>query len=54
MRKGELSWSDTARQAFDRLKEVMSNCQVLALLDFMQPFVFECDASREGIGAVLM
>eukprot|EP00253_Pinus_taeda_P009528 PITA_09528 len=53
-RKGAFSWSDTAQQAFDRLKEVMSSCPVLALPNFTQPFVFECDASVEGIGAVLM
>ena len=42
-RKGALSWSDTAQQAFDRLKEVMSSCPMLALPDFSQPFVLECD-----------
>jgi hypothetical protein len=36
------------------MKHVMSSCHVLALLDFTQPFVLECDASGIGIGAVLM
>eukprot|EP00253_Pinus_taeda_P032058 PITA_32058 len=53
-RKGAFSWSDTAQQAFDRLKEVMSSCPMLALPNFTQPFVLECDASGEGIDAVLM
>lgn len=54
MKKGALIWSDTAQRAFDRLKEVMSRCLVLALPDFTQLFVLECDASAEGIDAVLM
>lgn len=50
-KKGEFSWSDIA---FQRLKVVMGTCLVLALPDFSQTFVLECDASGEGIGAVLM
>ena len=53
-KKGAFSWGEGAHATFEKLKKVMSSCPVLAFPDFTQPFVLECDASGEGIGAVLM
>jgi hypothetical protein len=53
-RHGAFIWTDESQKAFDHMKEVMGTCPVLALLDLTLPFVLECDASDEGIGAVLM
>lgn len=46
-------WNSSAHEAFLTLKQVMVSPQVLALLDFSVPFVIECDASGNGIRAVL-
>jgi hypothetical protein len=53
-KKGAFSWTDEAHMTFEKMKQVMSSCPVLALPDFTQPFVLECDASGIGIGVVLM
>ena len=36
------------------MKTIMSSCPVLALPDFSQPFIVECDTSGEELGAVMM
>jgi hypothetical protein len=53
-KKGAFKWDEEAQKTMDKMKKVMSTCPVLALPDFSLPFTLECDASGEGIGAVLM
>jgi hypothetical protein len=53
-KKGAFKWNEEAQMTMDKMKKVMSTCPVLALLDFGLPFTLGCDASKEGIGVVLM
>jgi len=41
-------------KAYEHLKESMCQAPVLAMLDFTQTFIVECDASGNGIGVVSM
>ena len=54
LKKDTFAWSDKAEQAFEKLKEAISQPSVLALPDFTQSFVVKCDASGVGIGVVLI
>ena len=48
-------WEESgAREAFERLKEVLSNAPVLHAPDFDLPFIMESDASQYGVGVVLL
>jgi hypothetical protein len=54
LKKNSFTWTLAAAQAFQTLKTAMCTTLVLALPDFTKTFVLECDASRKGIGIVLM
>ena len=52
-KKDAFKWNEEAKKAFQKMKEVMISCPILALPDFSNPFVVECDASGGGVGVVL-
>ena len=52
-KKYSFQWHEGDEKYFQRMKEVISNCPILEFPYFSKPFVLECDASGEGIGAVL-
>lgn len=54
LKKRNFVWTEAAREAMGRLKEVVTTKPMLVLPDFTQPFHVECDASGVGIRAVLM
>ncbi|WVZ14135.1 hypothetical protein V8G54_011701 [Vigna mungo] len=53
LKKGNFAWTNSAREAMEKLKIAITTAPVLALPDFTQPFHVECDASGVGVGAVL-
>ena len=54
LRKNAFAWSDAADLAFHHLKAAVSQPPILALPNFNQHFIIECDAFGTGLGAVLM
>jgi hypothetical protein len=54
LKKGNLFvWTSETTKAFQTLKKALISAPVLALPNFVIPFVVEIDASAKGIGAVL-
>jgi hypothetical protein len=54
LKKNSFTWTPVAAQTFQTLKMAMCTTPILALPDFTNTFVLECDASGKGIGVVLM
>ncbi|WVZ70516.1 hypothetical protein U9M48_019176 [Paspalum notatum var. saurae] len=50
----EFRWIDAQQAAFDELKKRLTTAPVLTLPDQQKKFIFYCDASRDGLGYVLM
>ncbi|WVZ73567.1 hypothetical protein U9M48_021856 [Paspalum notatum var. saurae] len=47
-------WTKERQAAFDELKKRLTTAPVLTLLDLTKSFTVYCDASKEGLGCVLM
>jgi hypothetical protein len=47
-------FTQEATQGFEKIKMKISSTLILATLDFTKKLIVECDASRHGIGVVLM
>jgi hypothetical protein len=54
LKNNYFTWNPATDRAFQTLKMAMCTTPVLALPDFTNTFVLECDASGRVIGAVLM
>ncbi|WVZ97363.1 hypothetical protein U9M48_042909 [Paspalum notatum var. saurae] len=50
----EFRWTNAQQAAFDELKKRLTTALVLTLPDRQKKFIVYCDASRDGLGCVLM
>jgi ribonuclease HI len=50
----EFKWTEACERSFQELKRKLTTAPVLTLPDIHRDFVVYCDASRQGLGCVLM
>ena len=48
-----VNWTERCQESFDSLKNICSECPVLAYADYTKPFVLYTDASTTGLRVVL-
>ena len=53
-RNVKFEWTTECDKCFQTLKDLVKTAQVLAHPDFQKPFKIQTDASKHGIGAVLL
>ncbi|XP_046857922.1 uncharacterized protein K02A2.6-like [Xenia sp. Carnegie-2017] len=49
----DFQWGPEHQEAFERIKDNIANVGVLAYFDPTRPVTIQCDASTEGLGAIL-
>src|SRR6185369_2682092 len=50
----KFTWTESCERSFQKLKRKLTTAPVLTLPDIHRDFVIYCDASRQGLGCVLM
>ncbi len=50
----DFAWGPSEQSSFDKLKELCCNSPVLAYYDVQKPVEVQCDASKDGLGCVLL
>jgi hypothetical protein len=50
----KFNWTESYERSFQELKKRLTTTPVLNLPDIQRDFVVYCDASRQGLGCVLM
>jgi hypothetical protein len=53
-KRGPIKWEKVHQEAFDKIKQVITNYVMLSFPDFNKPFEIHTDASDFQLGAVIM